>query len=1055
MPEPRYRALLIGNAVFRRDPQGLPKLQGPRADVDALCETLADPESGMFDAKDIEALIDRPLQSLREELHRFFIEDATRDDILFLFYSGHGKLDLLSRLHLCANDTRVNALPVTALRYKEDIDALIEASPATSTVTILDCCHSGAFRGGELKVKATGSGRCVITSASANELALDALGPNGMSPFTSALVTGLRFAEAEGQLTAQNLYDYVEIELSPAGNSKPQFYFDGEGAIVLARRQTPTEVTIDQRPKQVSDQISDLLSGSVADLADRSTSQTTTDTADIDKTTAAETVAARRFRWSLPEPRTHMWHLLNEAAKSTMPDHDDDTAKATRLSSLISEAVRIDPKWSEAVLKRLGRGDTRHMAIEALVSGLAEHNADLAFNFVQKKVRPNTADCVIACLALAAATAESAVQAEGSKEMMAAKAMAEVVGSALTMPRGRQEANTLVRVLRLFAEARTAAADDRLSMAGKSALHWFALRAADEHPDFAQSLMSRLDHCIADESDLAAKEALQAEIALRLAAFDSAAALDRFTIDEHFLPQTAFQAIRPELIANGAAAMFSTDLQTAYRLFEVAERRCRSEVDRAALFDSLMVLLVSPPMSIAPYADHLVEVLERLVDQVPDAMLRRLSIVARSLAATAPQISEGLLRLDPDERRSRRALIAAARAATTEDPAAARRMAASVERMIGSVESEAEQLVDLVHLTAVLAPIDFDHALHLLRSLPPEGSWKLTVAMESAEALALSAPDRIDEFIGILGSEQDAEIMIAGAAQGIAGVDPQRAVTIALPLPNSALKGTILVRAVFALIPHALEDADELARRIESPSSHRANAMAAVAGAISSSDFDHAAAIAESIPEDSGSRIYKFTAFTAAARSAAVSMPRKAEKYLAAAEYIARSISDEDPQKCLALATVATAHAPTAPIRASHLLAEAEELALDMPQGPDGRYSLLAELMITWAGVAPGQAERIAEQLPVHWPPRDEKLQLAVGAMAAIDPRRAEALANAIGDDDVRLGVQSDLVSTMSGSSPAKAERLALSLPSGEHRTRALLVVAEALHRRRLAGRGG
>jgi hypothetical protein len=37
----------------------------------------------------------------------------------------------------------------------------------------------------------------------------------------------------------------------------------------------------------------------------------------------------------------------------------------------------------------------------------------------------------------------------------------------------------------------------------------------------------------------------------------------------------------------------------------------------------------------------------------------------------------------------------------------------------------------------------------------------------------------------------------------------------------------------------------------------------------------------------------------------------------------------------------------------------------------------------------------------------------------------------------------------MSASSPAKAERLALSLPPGEHRARALFVVADTLHRRR------
>ncbi|WP_026928631.1 caspase family protein [Glycomyces tenuis] len=246
----RYRALLIGNASFPRDPHGLPELHGPAADLKELRQALTDERTGLF-ASDILDLLDYEVQELRKALYEFFVKSAERDDVLLLYYSGHGKLDLLNKLHLCAHDSETDSLPVTALRYKEDVESLIDESPATTTVTVLDCCYSGAFRGGDLIVNATGRGKCVISSSSATELVPDSTGEDGPSPFTDAFIQGLRLAEAGVPFTVRQLYDHIFQVQAGSGNAMPQLHFSGEGDIAIAGAPSSPPSTLPAPPPPI------------------------------------------------------------------------------------------------------------------------------------------------------------------------------------------------------------------------------------------------------------------------------------------------------------------------------------------------------------------------------------------------------------------------------------------------------------------------------------------------------------------------------------------------------------------------------------------------------------------------------------------------------------------------------------------------------------------------------------------------------------------------------------------------------------------------------------
>jgi len=234
----RYRALLIGNSTYPEDSHNLPSLEGPVNDVTLLRSALEDNRIGMFAPGNVTVRPERTSHELIRALDDFFTP-ATRDDVLLLYYSGHGVLDHTATLFLCARDTRVDRLRGTAISSQR-LNELIDASAANRIVIILDCCHSGAFKGAaDLTGALTGQGRYVLTSCRGRELANDATVANHASLFTDFIVRGLR-GEAPHDpgseyLTVEELYEYVRDSLLEHGRQRPQQAFRGEGGLPVAR----------------------------------------------------------------------------------------------------------------------------------------------------------------------------------------------------------------------------------------------------------------------------------------------------------------------------------------------------------------------------------------------------------------------------------------------------------------------------------------------------------------------------------------------------------------------------------------------------------------------------------------------------------------------------------------------------------------------------------------------------------------------------------------------------------------------------------------------------
>jgi len=237
----RYRALLIGNSSYPADEHNLQTLKGPVKDIAALNRALIDPGTGLFADVDVTLLPEATSARAIRALGRFF-GAADRDDVLLVYFSGHGKLDQSGRLHLCMQDTESTDLlstGVSSARIKEFADA----SHARNVIIVLDCCYAGAFRGADLGATVAGPGRYVLTSCRGTQLANDATVENGTSFFTQHLVDGLVGAatdqDGDGYITFTDLYAYVDRQLRETGKQIPQRRVDGDGDVPLAKRQPP------------------------------------------------------------------------------------------------------------------------------------------------------------------------------------------------------------------------------------------------------------------------------------------------------------------------------------------------------------------------------------------------------------------------------------------------------------------------------------------------------------------------------------------------------------------------------------------------------------------------------------------------------------------------------------------------------------------------------------------------------------------------------------------------------------------------------------------------
>src|SRR5918992_2512925 len=209
------RALIVGVGKYAQA-DTLPQLNTPPNDVAGLARVLRDPQRCRFG--DVRELVDPDSQQLRESVESLFAA-AGRDDLVLLYFSGHGKLNPRGGLHLCATNTREKVLMATSMQVTE-IKQFIDSTTIGQVVLVFDCCFSGAAEEG-LKGDlpslvrnqlGKGQGKYIMTSSSSIQVSLARPGER-YSLFTKWLIEGLESGspdcDTNGVITIDELYYYA------------------------------------------------------------------------------------------------------------------------------------------------------------------------------------------------------------------------------------------------------------------------------------------------------------------------------------------------------------------------------------------------------------------------------------------------------------------------------------------------------------------------------------------------------------------------------------------------------------------------------------------------------------------------------------------------------------------------------------------------------------------------------------------------------------------------------------------------------------------------------
>lgn len=233
-------ALLIGISDYG---EGLSSLPGTLQDIQEMQRVLQSSQIGSFDEVRMLPNLDR--MEMESAIEILFTEDRNRDDLILLYFSGHGiRDDKDGTLYFATRGTKKNnqgriltstVIPSSALqRY-------MSQSCSKRQVLILDCCFSGAFANDmkakqveetiDIKAQLGGEGRAVLTSSTATQASYE---KEGASIYTRYLVQGLETGAADqdndGKISIDELHEYAKDKVQEeAPTMQPEIYTVREG----------------------------------------------------------------------------------------------------------------------------------------------------------------------------------------------------------------------------------------------------------------------------------------------------------------------------------------------------------------------------------------------------------------------------------------------------------------------------------------------------------------------------------------------------------------------------------------------------------------------------------------------------------------------------------------------------------------------------------------------------------------------------------------------------------------------------------------------------------
>jgi len=130
-------AILIANGSFPQY-KNLPPLETPAKDIERLSAVLKDNTRGFA----VETLKDCLSHEVNERLEDILNNDVAPEDLVLIYYSGHGLLDERLHLSLATFNTKPKC-PTSSVAFS-NVMAILETARIRRVIVLLDCCYSGA-----------------------------------------------------------------------------------------------------------------------------------------------------------------------------------------------------------------------------------------------------------------------------------------------------------------------------------------------------------------------------------------------------------------------------------------------------------------------------------------------------------------------------------------------------------------------------------------------------------------------------------------------------------------------------------------------------------------------------------------------------------------------------------------------------------------------------------------------------------------------------------------------------------------------------------------------
>lgn len=236
-------ALLIGISEY----EGLSRLPGTQEDIQSMRRVLENPEVGGFDQ--VKVLSNPNRIQIEEEIESLFMDNRSSDDLILLYFSGHGVRGDNGTLYFASCGTKKNLqgrIRTGTATSSNVLKQYMSDSRSKRQVLILDCCFSGAFANDmkaktaeaktagdivDIKAQLGGEGRVVLTSSTALQHSYE---KEEGSIYTYYLVQGLETGvadlDSDGKISIDELHEFAREKVQEAAPTmQPEIYAVREG----------------------------------------------------------------------------------------------------------------------------------------------------------------------------------------------------------------------------------------------------------------------------------------------------------------------------------------------------------------------------------------------------------------------------------------------------------------------------------------------------------------------------------------------------------------------------------------------------------------------------------------------------------------------------------------------------------------------------------------------------------------------------------------------------------------------------------------------------------